>query len=155
MTSPDAGSLIRIIAGEIEGHRGPGTTHTPITLAHATVQPGASVSVPWRQDFNALVYVLSGRGRVGAEGRPVEQGTLAVLGKGDRITVAADGSQDGNRPALEDLLLGGKPIREPVAQYGPFVMNTKQQLIDAIEDYQAGRLGVVPPDALMPHTARR
>ncbi len=154
VTSPDAGSLIRVIAGEIEGHRGPGSTHTPITLAHTTVQPGAAVSIPWNPEFNALVYVLSGRGRVGAEGRPIEQGSLAVLGKGDRITVSAEGSQDSNRPALEILLLGGRPIRERVFQYGPFVMNTKQQLVEAIEDYQAGRLGVIPPDALMPHTVR-
>ena len=155
VASADGGALIRIIAGEIDGHTGPGSTHTPITFAHATVEPGASMTVPWQPDFNALVYVLSGRGAVGSEGRPVEQGQLVVFGSGDRITVAADASQDGNRPALEVLLLGGQPIREPVAHYGPFVMNTREQLIEAIEDFNAGRLGVIPPDALMPHTSRR
>ncbi|MGV9710674.1 pirin family protein [Gordonia sp. NPDC003424] len=157
ITSTDGGSLIRIIAGEIAGHAGPGATHTPITVAHVTVEPGASVSLPWRTDFNALAYVLSGRGAVGAEGRPIEQGHLAVFGPGsagDRITVSADASQDSNRPALEVLLLGGQPIREPVAQYGPFVMNTREQLIEAIDDFNAGRLGVIPPNALMPHTVR-
>jgi redox-sensitive bicupin YhaK (pirin superfamily) len=151
VSSPDGGALIRVIAGEIDGHQGPGSTHTPITFAHATIEPGASVTVPWRPDFNGLVYVLSGRGTVGAERRPIHQGQLAVLGKGDTITVAAESSQDSHRPAMEVLLLGGQPIREPVVAYGPFVMNTRQQLVEAIEDYQAGRLGQIPPDALMPH----
>ncbi|GAB24289.1 hypothetical protein GOPIP_064_01270 [Gordonia polyisoprenivorans NBRC 16320 = JCM 10675] len=155
VATPDGGALVRIIAGEIDGHAGPGSTHTPITVAHTTIEPGASVSVPWRTDFNALAYVLSGRGTVGPDARPIEQGQLAVFGAGDRITVTADAGQDSNRPALEVLFLGGQPIREPVAQYGPFVMNTREQLIEAMEDFQAGRLGVVPPNALMPHTGTR
>ncbi|MCF8605663.1 pirin family protein [Gordonia sp. HY442] len=153
LASDDGGALVRVVAGDLDGHTGPGSTHTPIVFAHATVSPGAQLSVPWREDFNALVYVLSGRGTVGVEKRPVEGGQLAVLGAGDRITVAADANQDSNRPAMEILLLGGQPIREPVAQYGPFVMNTKQQVIEAMEDFQAGRLGVVPADALRPHRA--
>jgi quercetin 2,3-dioxygenase len=121
-------------------------------MAHATVQPGAQLSLPWRPDYNALVYVLSGHGTVGSEARPIRGGQLAVFGPGDRITLAASQSQDSNRPALEVVLLGGAPIREPVAHYGPFVMNTKEELIQAIEDYQSGRLGVIPDGALMPHT---
>ena len=155
VASPDGGALIRVIAGELDGHTGPGSTHTPITVAHVTVEPGASVSLPWRADFNALAYVLSGRGAVGAQGRPIEQGQLAVFDKGERLTISAAAGQDSNRPALEVLVLGGQPIREPVAQYGPFVMNTREQLIEAIEDFQAGRLGVIPPDAIMPHTSVR
>ncbi|WP_341267755.1 pirin family protein [Gordonia malaquae] len=154
LSSPDGGSLVRVIAGDLDGHVGPGATHTPITFAHATIAPGAELSTPWQPDFNALVYVLSGRGTVGAERRPVEGGQLVVLGAGDRITVSTDAGQDSNRPALEVLLLGGQPIREPVAQYGPFVMNTRQQVIEAMEDFQAGRLGVVPPNALRPHRVR-
>ncbi|WP_132994070.1 pirin family protein [Gordonia zhaorongruii] len=155
LTSDDAGALVRIVAGGIDGHEGPGSTHTPITFAHATIQPGARLSTPWNPDFNALVYVLSGRGAVGPDRRPIEGGQLALFGAGDRITVSADDTQDSNRPALEVLLLGGRPIREPVAQYGPFVMNTKQELVQALEDFQAGRLGVVPPDALRPHRSVR
>jgi redox-sensitive bicupin YhaK (pirin superfamily) len=152
VASADGGALLRVVAGSIGAHNGPGSTHTPITMAHATIQPGAQMSLPWRPEFNALVYVLSGNGTVGAEQRPIHGGQLAVFGAGDRITVAASTTQDSNRPALEVVLLGGQPIREPVAQYGPFVMNTKEELIQAIEDYQAGRLGVIPDNALMPHT---
>jgi hypothetical protein len=154
LASADGGALVRLIAGSVSGHRGPGSTHTPITMAHATVQPGAQLSLPWPAEYNALVYILSGSGTVGAEARPIRGGQLAVLGAGDRLTLAADTGQDSNRPALEAVLLGGHPIGEPVAHYGPFVMNTKDELIQAIEDYQAGRLGVIPDGALMPHTSR-
>jgi len=151
VTSPDGGALIRIIAGNIGGYAGPGSTHTPITLAHATIAPGASVSVPWPVEYNGLVYVLAGNGTVGTDRRPVRTGQLALFGAGDRISVAADQTQDAKHPSLEVLLIGGQPIGEPVVQYGPFVMNTREQLQQAVEDYQAGRLGVIPANALMPH----
>jgi hypothetical protein len=120
-------------------------------LAHATVEPGARLNLPWNRDFNALVYVLSGRGSVGPVSHPIQQGQLAVLGPGDRIGLAAEPTQESHRPALEALILGGKPIREPVFQYGPFVMNSKAELIEAMDDFQAGKFGTVPPNALMPH----
>ncbi|MBD8507671.1 pirin family protein [Hoyosella sp. G463] len=154
LASADGGALVRVIAGDLDGHRGPGATYTPITLAHATIQPGAQLSTPWNPAFNALVYVLSGRGTVGAEGRPIRQGQLAVLGAGDRITVSAAYAQDSNRPALEVLLLGGQPIREPVFQYGPFVMNTKQEIIEALEDFQSGAFGHIPADGIRPYRGR-
>ncbi len=155
LSSDDGGALIRVIAGDIDGHRGPGVTHTPITLAHATIEPGARLNIPWSRDHNALVYVLSGRGSVGPIGHPIQQGQLAVLGPGDRITVAADPAQESRRPALDVLILGGQPIREPVFHYGPFVMNTKAELIQALDDFRAGKFGSVPPNALMPHVAGR
>jgi quercetin 2,3-dioxygenase len=144
LSSSDGGALIRLIAGDLAGHSGPGSTHTPITLVHATVSPGATLSLPWRADFNALAYVLGGRGTVGAERRPIEAGQLAVFGAGDTVTVAAGAAQDGRSPQLDVLFLGGQPIREPVMAYGPFVMNTKAELVQAFEDYQAGRLGSIP-----------
>jgi redox-sensitive bicupin YhaK (pirin superfamily) len=147
VSSPDGGALVRIVAGEVAGHRGPGATHTPISYVHATVAPGARLSLPWSPDFNALVYVLSGSGTVGAEARPVSAGQLAVFGSGDSILIDAD-------KALDVIVLGGKPIGEPVAWYGPFVMNTKAELQQAMDDYRAGRLGVIPADALMPHVVR-
>jgi hypothetical protein len=146
LSSPDGGALVRLIAGDIAGHAGPGSTHTPIAVAHATVSPGARLEIPWRPDFNALAYVLSGRGTVGAERRPVELGQLAVFGEGDTLII--DG---GATEPVEVLLLGGRPIREPVAAYGPFVMNTRAELVQAVEDFNAGRLGAVPADGLRPY----
>ena len=147
LTTPDGGGLIRVIAGEIGGHAGPGSTHTPINLAHVTLHPGAQLDLPWQPDYNALVYVLAGRGTAGVERRPVHLGQLAVFGPGDAIRVAADA----DTAPLELFVMGGRPIREPVAQYGPFVMNTRAELIQAFEDYQKGLLGVSPAQHL-PHT---
>ncbi len=146
LSSADGGALVRVIAGEVAGHNGPGSTHTPITLVHATISPGAQLTLPWRPDFNALVYSLSGRGSVGAGDarRPLKSGQLAVLGQGQTLTVSADTQQDARSPALDVFILGGQPIREPVAAHGPFVMNTRAELVQAFEDFQAGRLGSIP-----------
>ena len=144
LSSPDGGALLRVIAGEVDGHAGPGVTYTPISLVHATLSPGATLRLPWAPSFNALVYVMSGKGSVGVEARPVHTGQLAVYGPGDVITVAADPVQESRSPQLDVLVLGGRPIREPVAAYGPFVMNTRDELVQAFEDYQAGRLGSIP-----------
>ena len=151
LASPDGGALLRVIAGEVDGHTGPGATRTPMAFVHATVAAGAELVLPWRADFNALVYVLAGDGRVGPEATPVTAGQLAVFGPGDHLRIAAAGRQGGAPPALEVVVLGGRPIGEPVAWYGPFVMNTEAELAQAVDDYRSGRLGVVPPGALMPH----
>ena len=133
LASQDGGALVRLIAGSLPGASvaGPGSTHTPITLAHATLQPGAELTVPWDPAYNALVYVMSGIGSVGTAGagsgdaRPLREGQLAVLGDGDTVTVRAGRApRPGSSHAEMDvLILGGQPIREPVAWYGPFVMN--------------------------------
>jgi redox-sensitive bicupin YhaK (pirin superfamily) len=146
LSSADGGALLRVIAGEIDGHQGPGVTHTPITLLHATVSPGAQVRLPWNRDFNALGYVLAGSGTVGADKRPVRTGQLAVFGPGEAISFGADAKADGPSEGLDILLLGGQPIKEPVAAYGPFVMNTRAELVQAFEDFQAGRLGTIPAE---------
>src|SRR5215213_8620922 len=148
LSSPDGGALLRLIAGGLGEHRGPGSTHTPISIVHATLQPGAELDLPWNPEFNALVYALSGSGYVGAEQRPVLSGQLAVLGAGDAIRLGADRVQDSRSPALDLFIMGGLPIREPVAHYGPFVMNTQHELVQAFEDYRAGRLGTIPADQL-------
>ncbi|MEV1081646.1 pirin family protein [Streptomyces sp. NPDC050211] len=144
LTTPDGGALLRVIAGELDGHAGPGITHTPITMIHATLAPGAEITLPWREDFNGLAYVLAGKGAVGAERRPVQLGQTAVFGAGGSLTVRADEKQDSHTPDLEVVLLGGQPIREPMAHYGPFVMNTREELQQAFEDFQKGRLGTIP-----------
>jgi hypothetical protein len=162
-TSADGGSLVRIIAGDLGtadlgtgdpgtgdpgtgdrgiSLRGPGSTHTPIIMIHATVSPGARLRLPWRPDFNALVYALSGHGTVGPDATAFQGGQLAVFGAGDLITIVGDGREAAE--PLEVVVLGGRPIREPVAWYGPFVMNTKAELQQAFEDFQAGRIGRVP-----------
>jgi redox-sensitive bicupin YhaK (pirin superfamily) len=144
LSSPDGGALLRVIAGDVDGHRGPGVTYSPISVVHATVQPGAEVDIPWRSDFNALVYVLSGSGYVAGERRPIRTGQLAVLGSGEAIRVGASRQQDSHTPALDVYIMGGLPIGEPVAWYGPFVMNTHEELARAFDDFRAGRLGTIP-----------
>src|SRR5215216_2182845 len=94
LTSYDAGSLVRVIAGEVDGHRGPGSTHTPMALVHATVEPGARLELPWNNEFNALVYVLAGSGTVGVDAQPIRMGQSAVLGSGDYLTITGAGRQD-------------------------------------------------------------
>jgi quercetin 2,3-dioxygenase len=168
LASADGGSLLRLIAGDLptgDGTKvaGPGSTRTPITLMHASITPGAQLSLPWDPEFNALVYVLSGDGTVGAgsvfgpaAGQPqrIRTGQTAVFGAGDRLTIGADAKQDSRHSALEVMVLGGAPLREPVAQYGPFVMNTRAELQQAVEDFNSGRFGQIPAGALMPHTGR-
>jgi redox-sensitive bicupin YhaK (pirin superfamily) len=144
LSSQDGGTLLRLIAGEVAGHKGPGATFTPITLIHASLSPGATLELPWSPDFNALVYVLAGNGSAGSQHRPIRSGQLAVFGEGDWLSLSAESKQDSNIASLEVLILGGRPIRERVVHYGPFVMNTEDEIVKALEDYKAGRLGTIP-----------
>ena len=143
-TSGDAGALVRVIAGQVGETHGPGSTYTPMTMVHATVEPGSRLNLPWDVDYNALVYVLGGQGTVGDEQAAVRTGNLAVLGAGDFVTVRSADRQESRTPALDVLVIGGRPIREPVAWAGPFVMNTKAEVMTAFEDFQKGRLGTIP-----------
>jgi redox-sensitive bicupin YhaK (pirin superfamily) len=138
--SDDGRALVRLVAGDLGGHAGPGSTHTPIVYAHATLEPGGRLSLAWPDVFNALVYVLEGSVNVAGDTRAVNAHQLAVLGReGDTVVIEASEHS-------EVLLLGGRPIREPVAWYGPFVMNTKQEVLDAIDDFEAGKLGEITPE---------
>ena len=85
LTSGDGGTLLRVIAGDVAGHAGPGATHTPMTMVHATIHPGAALELPWRRDFNALAYVMGGSGFVGPDQTPIGTGQLAVFGRGDLL----------------------------------------------------------------------
>jgi redox-sensitive bicupin YhaK (pirin superfamily) len=114
---------------------------------HATIEPGARLDLPWDVDFNALVYALNGSGTVGegaSGGSPIRTGQTAVLGAGDYLTIAADGRQESRSPKLDVIVVGGRPIREPIAWAGPFVMNTKAEVVEAYSDFQKGRFGQVP-----------
>ncbi len=151
LVSEDGGALVRLIAGELGGMAGPGSTHTPISLMHASASPGAELRLPWNPSFNCLVYVLAGSGEFGSERRPGQMGQLVVFGAGEWLGLRAAERQDSRSLHLEVLVLGGEPIGEHVEHYGPFVMNTKAEIGQAVEDFQAGRLGQIPPNALMPH----
>jgi quercetin 2,3-dioxygenase len=153
LSSPDGGAIVRLIAGDIAGeresHHGPGSTHTPIAVAHATISPDARLSIPWRADFNALAYVLAGRGTAGSDRRPIELGNLVVFDSGNHLTLTADRAEP-----LDVLLLGGRPLREPIAIYGPFVMNTRAEIAQAVDDFNAGRIGTIPADGIRPYRGR-
>jgi quercetin 2,3-dioxygenase len=154
LASDDGASIVRLIAGEVDGHVGPGSTHTPITLIHASVSPGTKLSLPWQPSYNALAYVMAGTGTVGEKRSEVHAGQLVVFGAGDRLNITADEKQDSRTANLEVIILGGEPINEPMVHYGPFVMNTRDELQQALSDYQSGKLGIIPPDAIMPHVPR-
>jgi redox-sensitive bicupin YhaK (pirin superfamily) len=146
LTNDNGDAIIRVIAGSLGHVAGPGSTHTPITLVHVTLLPGGQLALPWNPAYNALSYVLAGSGTVGTDRHAIASGQLAVHVDGDLLILSADERQDSRTEAFEVLLLGGQAIKEPVAAYGPFVMNTRAELQTAFEDYQAGRLGTIPAD---------
>jgi redox-sensitive bicupin YhaK (pirin superfamily) len=129
-----------VIAGDAFGVHGPADTHVPITYVHVHLDAGAATEVDVPKDASAFVYAFAGSGAVGVDRRLFAEGQAAVLGAGDVIELRAS-----NGEPLDALVLAGEPLREPVVRYGPFVMNTKQEIIDAVDDFQAGRMGVIPP----------
>ena len=151
VTSSDGGAVLRVLAGTVAGHDGPGISHTPLAIAHLTLAPGAQIQIPWRTDFNALAYVLAGAGTVGPTGQPFATGEMAVLKDGDYVQISANATQESRTPNLEVFLIGGVPLRQPVVQYGPFVMCSNEEIMEAVEDFQAGRFGQIPLGAIQPH----
>ena len=140
-SSEDGRVAVRVIAGESLGRAARIDTRVPIQMLHFTIQPGGATlqSVPAEQ--NGLIYVFKGVARIGSDEREVREGQAALLESGDGVAIAVDADAKG--PA-ELLLLSGKPLNEPVARYGPFVMNTREQIEQAFRDYQSGRFGVIP-----------
>jgi len=135
--SEDGRARVRVIAGEALGARAVIDTHIPIVYQDWTMDAGADVTAALPREQQALVYVFQGAVRVGNEGAEVRDGQMALLGEGDAVRLR--GAAGGGRL----LLLAGVPIREPVARYGPFVMNTQQELVEAVRDYQSGRMGEI------------
>jgi len=125
-TTPDSGALVRVIAGEVDGHAGPGSTHTPMAMVHASLAPTARLQLPWRRDFNALVYVLAGDGTVGADGQPIGTGQLAVLGAGDVVEVNAAAGQQTRTPSLEVIVLGGRSPAGDVPRRFSILVNVRR-----------------------------
>lgn len=141
-TADDGRVHVRIIAGESLGKSARIDTRVPIQMLHFTVQPGGSLlqSVPAEQ--SGLVYVFRGAATIGSDQRTVAEGQAALLGSGDSVNIGV--AADATMPA-EILLLSGKPLHEPVARYGPFVMNTREEIEQAFRDFQSGRFGLIAP----------
>jgi quercetin 2,3-dioxygenase len=132
------GVRVKVVAGEALGARAVIETHTPILYLHATLQPGARLTVPVPASHNLFAFVFGGEGTFGAKDQPARDGHLVILAHdGEAVSLAATGSG----APLEVLLVGGEPLREPVARYGPFVMNSEQELVQAFEDFRSGRMG--------------
>jgi redox-sensitive bicupin YhaK (pirin superfamily) len=141
-TTADGRVQVRIIAGESLGKAARIDTRVPIQMLHLTIQPGGELlqSVPVEQ--SGLVYVFKGSATIGTDQRKVTEGQAALLDSGDSVSLGV--AADASGPA-EILLLSGKPLHEPVARYGPFVMNTREEIEQAFRDYQGGRFGLIPP----------
>jgi quercetin 2,3-dioxygenase len=130
--SADGLATVRVIAGEALGVSARIETRTPMMYQHWTLEPGASLDQRVDPSFQGFVYVFSGIASVA--GRDVSDGQMAILGSGDVVSLGA-------LTRAELLLVAGQPIGEPIARYGPFVMNTQQELVEAVRDFQEGRLG--------------
>ncbi len=133
-TSADGKVAVRVIAGAALGRSAVIETRTPIVFLHYTLAAGGATVQDLALDHNALVYVIAGEARVGATRRATRAGELAVLGPGASVALASERGAD-------LLLLAGAPLNEPVVRHGPFVMNTREEIEQALRDYRAGRLG--------------
>ena len=137
-TSDDGLARVTVIAGQALGVEAIIDTHTPIVYHDWTIQPSGKISIDINPDHNVGIYVFAGNLLAGAEQQTVEDGQLAILTKGSAIPLAVLPDEP---TAARFLLLGGIPHHEPIARYGPFVMNTKEELQQAFADYQSGRMG--------------
>jgi redox-sensitive bicupin YhaK (pirin superfamily) len=137
----DGKAHVRVVAGDALGARAVIDTRTPIAFQDWTLQPGADVTLPLAPELRALVYVFEGAAGVGSSDEPLREGQLAILGGGDAVRLR--GAAEPGRL----LLLAGVPLREPVARYGPFVMNTRAELVQAFADYESGRMGEITRSA--------
>ncbi len=126
------GATVRVIAGRFDDAAGPVETRSPVTYLHVRLAPGAGVTVPAVEE-TALVYTFAGDG----------EATMLVYGDGgDTIRLTNEGADE-----AQHLVLTGQPLREPIARYGPFVMNTAEEIEQAMRDYQSGRFGLIARDS--------
>lgn len=138
-TTPDGLVSVRVIAGEALGTRAVIETITPIIYVHYTLKPGGRISQSVPAEYNTFVYIIDGQGLFGRESEKATNGQMVMLGSdGDEVIIENDSVEE-----LDLLLIGGVPLKEPIARYGPFVMNTQKEIYEAIEDYQAGRMGAI------------
>jgi redox-sensitive bicupin YhaK (pirin superfamily) len=145
----DGAVKVKVIAGEALGARAIIQTRTPIFYLHFTLQPGAKVVQPVPKEYNSFAYIIKGEGLFGTPDNPkvAKRGQMIIFDNdGDEVVISgpADTSTTAtDKSALDLLLIGGVPLNEPVARYGPFVMNTKEEILQAIEDYQNGYMGEI------------
>lgn len=137
-TSADGRVHVRVIAGEALGARAVIETRTPIMYLHFRLGAGARVEQPVPEGFTTLAYVLSGAGLAGSPAAGIRRGQLAVFEPRDGDVALEAGAEP-----LEVLVIAGAPLKEPMARYGPFVMNTKAEVLQAFEDYRSGRMGSI------------
>jgi redox-sensitive bicupin YhaK (pirin superfamily) len=140
-TSADGLVTVRVIAGEAMGEKAVIETRTPIIYLHYRIEPGGAATQQVPSDYNAFAYVVEGAGLFGAEGERAGRGQMVRFAQdGDEVRI--ENSADA-KATLEVLLIAGVPLNEPVARYGPFVMNTQAEIRQAIEDYRLGRMGAI------------
>ncbi len=137
VATPDGRGSVRLLAGEALGARGPVATHSPVTVLHVRLDAGGVLDVPTDPEHTVGVYLFEGSATLA--GTPVTRGQLAVTGPGDSLALHATES-------TQALILAGRPLREPIAWGGPFVMNTREEVLEAYADFRAGRMGAIPPE---------
>ena len=140
-TNKDGNLTVKVIAGESLGAKAVIDTITPIMYLHFKLEPGARIIQPVPKEYNVFAYVIKGKGvfEQSNNNKTAEKGNLVIFEK-DGQAAYIQAIEDSN-VSLELLLIGGVPLREPIARYGPFVMNTQQEIYQAIEDYRSGTLG--------------
>ena len=140
-TSEDGRVTVSVIAGEAIGEKAVIETRTPIIYLHYRIQPGGVAIQQVPRAYNAFAYVIEGEGLFGAESEHAGDGQMVLFAQdGDEVRIENPAEA---KATLEVLLIAGLPLNEPVARYGPFVMNTREEIYQAIEDYQQGRMGVI------------
>jgi quercetin 2,3-dioxygenase len=140
-TSADGLVMVSVIAGEAMGKQAVIETRTPIIYLHYRIEPGGAVTQQVPEAYNVFAYIVDGAGLFGAEGERAEDGQMVLFApEGDEVRIENPANA---KATLEMLLIGGVPLNEPVARYGPFVMNTEAEILQAIEDYQQGRMGTI------------
>jgi redox-sensitive bicupin YhaK (pirin superfamily) len=135
------GVWVRVIAGQVESAVAVIDTVTPILLWHVRLEAGAAFSAALPSDHRVMAYAFAGQGAVGAEAEPIEEGQLGVFGDEGESLILHGPTSPGTE--VDFLVLGGVPLREPVARYGPFVMNTVEEIHQAFADYRSGRMGTI------------
>ena len=140
-TSSDGVVSVSVIAGEAMGQQAVIETRTPIIYLHYRIKPGGIAKQQVPSDYNAFAYIVEGEGSFGAASERATDGQMVLFSQdGDEVTIE---NPAGAKATLEVLLIGGLPLNEPIARYGPFVMNTEREIHQAFEDYRLGRMGAI------------